>query len=400
MFILIDILYFLFMLICFPVHVARGKYHKGFTFRFGFLPESFKAMCGGQKNIWIHAVSVGEVLAIVDLVGKLKQVLPDYQIICTTVTKTGYKIACDNLAKSCVVMFAPLDFSWVVRKYINIIQPRIYLSVETEIWPNLYHFLHQKKVPIVLINGRISDKSFAKYKKFKFLLKGILNEMTFFLMQSQIDADRVIELGADSTKVCVLGNVKFDNLPQKVSLRKKDLGFNDADELLIAGSTHPGEEEILLDIYGKCQREFGNLRLVIAPRHVERSENIMSLIEMKGLKSVLFSEIRESVPDHNTVVVVDTMGHLRELYSLAKVVFVGKSLCGEGGQNIIEPAFFGKPVFVGPHTYNFKDIMEIFVREGAIVQVKDADELSSAIQRLLGEEKQLNKIGQAAERIV
>jgi len=388
------------MLIYFPVHVARGKYHKGFSFRFGFLPKEFKTICRGKKNIWIHAVSVGEVLAIVDLVAKLKQALPYHHIICTTVTKTGYKIACDQLPKSCSVLFAPLDFSWVVKKYINVICPQIYLSVETEIWPNLYHALHARKVPIMLINGRISDKSFKKYKRLKSLLKGILGDVTLFLMQSQMDADRIIHLGADSNRVRVLGNVKFDNLPSKVLLEKRDLGFEASDELLIAGSTHPGEEEILIDVYKALLSSHPHLRLILTPRHVERSEEIVSLVQSHGFEPVRFSQLNQVVLTARSMVIVDEIGHLRELYSLAKLVFVGKSLCGEGGQNVIEPAFFGKPVFVGPHTYNFKDIMEIFLREKAIVQIQNADELLSVMQKLLNDPTEFNHIGHTAQKIV
>ncbi|MCK4881663.1 MAG: 3-deoxy-D-manno-octulosonic acid transferase, partial [Candidatus Omnitrophica bacterium] len=207
-------------------------------------------------------------------------------------------------------------------------------------------------------------------------------------------------LGAVPEKVCIVGNLKFDNIPAATEMQKASLGFQENEDLLIAGSTHPGEEDILIDAYRELVAEFPDLRLVLAPRHIERADAVIDLVEKQGYRPVRFSQVGEHKSDARSVVVVDTIGHLRDLYSLASVVFVGKSLAVGGGQNMIEPASLGKPTLVGPMTQNFKDAVNIFLQSGALVEVRDSQELLTEARRLLSDPQSAKEIGEAARGVV
>lgn len=400
MFIIYDILFFLFALVYFPCFLVKGKGHRGFGMRCGLFPGHLRRALAQKKNIWIHAVSVGEVLAVSHLIQKLKEVFPEYSIVCSTVTKSGHQLAQTQLPDSCQVIYAPLDFSWVVKKYIHFVNPRLYIAMETEIWPNLYMFLRKKGIAIVQVNGRISDRSFAGYKKISFLTKRILDCVDAFCMQSPLDAERIVQLGAAADKTRVVGNLKFDSLPALTPVDQQDVGFHRQDELLIAGSTHPGEEGIMLGVYRQLTGEFPHLRLVIAPRHVERTEDILKEVEQEGSRALKFSEIKKDKGDQKTIVIVDAIGHLRMLYSLAKIVFIGKTLKVGGGQNVIEPLSFGKPTLVGPYTQNFKDVVHLFLKEGALIQVRDRQELLSQMRQLLKNPKKMETMGLSAREVI
>jgi len=332
---------------------------------------------------------------------KIKSIFPQYKIVCSTVTKTGNNVACAQLNDSCLVIYAPLDFSWIVRKFVSTIKPKIYISTETEIWPNLYTALYKCKVPIFQINGRISDKSFKGYRRIRILTKRVLSCVELFYMQSPLDADRIKSLGAQADKVHVVGNLKFDAVLDSFDVAKADLGFHAAEDLVIAGSTHPGEERILIDTYKKLSKEFSNVRLVIAPRHIERVDEVSRLIGDKGYKAVRFSKINKDegiVP--GAIVVVDTIGQLRTLYGLAKIVFIGKTLTVGGGQNMIESAYFGKPTIVGPLTQNFKDVVTIFKKSDALIEVQNEEQLFNEMLSLLKNPERAKKIGEAAKQVV
>ncbi len=396
-----NILFAFFSIIYFPYLIIKGKWHSQFKTRFGHFPSDWVEKLEGAKCIWIHAVSVGEVLMVVDLIKRIKSAFPHHNIICSTVTKTGNKIAQENLDKSCLVIYAPLDFSWIVHKFISMINPEIYISTETEIWPNLYTALKKRGIPIFQINGRISDHAFKGYHRVRFLTKRILSCVELFYMQSSLDAERIKKLGAEADKVHVVGNLKFDTIPDLVEVTKVDMGFQAAEDLLIAGSTHPGEEKILIDVYKKISGEFSNLRLVIAPRHIERTDEIVKIVENLGYRAVRFSQIRQGEGNgQDAVVVIDTIGQLRALYSLAKIVFIGKTLTVGGGQNMIESAYFGKPTIVGPLTQNFKDVVNILKKSKAIIEVNNAEELFDEIQALLQDPQRAQQIGEAAKKTV
>jgi len=304
------------------------------------------------------------------------------------------------LGEHCAVIYAPLDFSWIARKFIRAINPVMYISAETEIWPNLYTALHRRGVPIVQVNGRISDKSLRGYTRVRFLIKGVLRCVQRFCMQSALDAERIIALGAQPDQVTVAGNLKFEVDLPAARRDKEGLGFNAGDRLWVAGSTHPGEEAILMDTYVYLKKDFEKLRLVIVPRHVERANDIIRLAHDKGLAAGIFSRWDKANAPKDAVMVADVIGHLHEFYQAAEIVFVGKSLTVGGGQNMIEPAALGKPTVVGPKTQNFKDIVKVFNESNALVQVQDSHGLYAAVKGLLCDPGKAGQIGEAARRAV
>jgi len=399
MFILYNLLFFIGFILYFPFLWLKGKVHGDFLTRFGWWPAALSADLQAKENIWIHAVSVGEILAVQGFIAQLKERYPRHRIVLSTVTTTGYQLAGSKF-KDIKIIFTPLDFNFAAEQYVRRIRPKIYINAETEIWPNLFRALQRAGVPIVVVNGRISDKSLGGYRAIKFFIKKILSWVNIFCMQNQEAADRIIELGALPAKVRVIGNMKFDDVLQPKILAPQDLGLPGGAWLWVAGSTHPGEEEIVLDVLRSLSREFQQLRLVIAPRHVERTDDVLNVVRQKGFSPLKFSQLTQAPWEPNRVLVVDTIGQLRSLYGLAEVVFVGKSLTAQGGQNIIEPAFFGKPVIVGPNMQNFQDITELFKKAGAILQVKDAENLKYELERLLNDPGRRKLMGTAAREVV
>ncbi len=396
MFIIYDIIFLIVAVAYLPYLALKRKWHAGLWTRFGF---TLKKDGGDRKTVWVHAVSVGEVLLALNLIEKIRERFPGHRIVLSTVTVTGHALACQRLQDSCLVIYAPFDFSWVVRKYVSVLNPAFYISVETEIWPNLFACLQDRNVPIIEVNGRISDTAFVGYRRISFLIRGVLRGVRVFCMQTEADARRIIQLGADPRKVRVVGNLKFDSLRPERSFRKEDIGFQSDDQLLIAGSTYPGEDEIVMDVYQSLTTEFPRLRLVIVPRHVERADEIARSCQFKGLTPRKLSQNSPGAPlDAAAVVIVDRIGYLRGLYSLADVAFVGKSLRGNGGQNMIEPLFLGRPTIVGPHTQNFRDIVRIFMPTGALIVVKTLEEFVGKLRDLLNDPAHCTKLGLAAQK--
>jgi len=383
MMIFYDIVLVISFLLYAPVLFLKGKWHAEFKDRLSGLDPSVAQQWQGKECVWIHAVSVGEVLAVLDFVDQIKVKYPKYPLVFSTVTQAGFQLAREKFQGQCHVVYAPLDFSWVVRKYITAIRPKIYISAETEIWPNLFHALHAKNVPIVQINGRISDKSYKGYKFFSFLFKRTLACVDVFCMQSALDAERIQKIGALPERIHVVGNLKFDNIPIPGAMSRKDLGVASKARLLIAGSTHPGEEEILIDAFEPLRKEFPDFRLVIAPRHVERCKEVIKLVQTRGGSALLCSEVSAGIETDPAILILDAVGPLRNLYGLANVVFIGKTLRVGGGQNMIEPVAFGRPTIVGPLVQNFKDVVEIFLKAEALVQIEKAEDLRWKIQELL-----------------
>ncbi|MCC6759227.1 MAG: 3-deoxy-D-manno-octulosonic acid transferase [Candidatus Omnitrophica bacterium] len=390
-----SILYSFAFILYLPVLLIGGKLHRGFIQRFGFLGQELTYRLSQKPNIWFHAVSVGEVLAIVALVDKIRAEHPGRQVVISTVTKTGHAIAQKRFKKEDIVVYAPLDLGWSVGQFIKAVKPEMFVVTETELWPNLLNALARIDVPIVMVNGRISDKSFYRYRRFSFLFQGVLRRFRGFCMQSAKDADRIIELGGLPKTVAVVGSMKFDDVISGEPVTKEQLGLPGDALVWVAGSTHLGEEKIVLDVFKKLKAKFNSLELIIAPRHIERTEEVCSIVTQSGYTARRFSSPR-SVPSSDEVIVVDTIGNLKSLYRLAAVVFVGKSLLGSGGQNIIEPAFFGKPVIVGPNMQNFAEITDVFLAARAIVQVQEAGELEDAVYRLLSSAEARQALGERA----
>lgn len=396
---LYEVVLFIYIIGYVPILLLRKKWHGGFVERFGFISQETLQKLAKTKNIWIHAVSVGEVMAIGGLIGQLALKFPKHQIVLTTATVTGYELAQKKFADSLLLLWAPIDLSFSVQGFIRAINPKIYVAAETELWPNLFYYLNKKKTPIVIVNGRISDKSFSKYLRIRWFMKHFLKYVNAFCMQSSLDVQRIEAIGAPPDRVRNLGNVKFDDLPEASSKSKGDFGFLPDERVWVAGSTHPGEERIVLEIYEQYRKQFPKLRLVIAPRHIERTAEIQELIQSYGLKCCLLSKF-SSRPDPASILLVDTIGQLRQLYAIAFFVFVGKSLTVPGGHNIIEPAFFAKPVAVGPHMQNFRDVMQTFVEGGSIIEVKDAQDLGVTVGRFLNDPAFANEIGRRARNVI
>lgn len=402
MFIIYDLAFLLFTLLYLPVFLLKKKYHSGFLSRLGI----FQLKSDLNRPIWVHAVSVGEAISVKKLVEELRLKYPDKKIVISTVTATGNSVVKSFCSKDGYITFLPLDFSFIVKPVIDKINPSLFIIAETEIWPNLISYLFKKKIPVVIVNGRISDKSFKGYKIIESFIKPVFSKISLFCVQSKTDAKRFVFLGANENKVHVTGNVKFDSVNLKevadsVAL-KESLWLAKEDKLLIAGSTHPQEEEMLLKIYSKLLNDFGNLKLLIAPRHPERSEEISRIVSSEGFKPVLISKREKAcktcIP--KPVFILDTIGSLRDFYSIADIVFIGGSFIKKGGHNIIEPAFFSKPVVFGPNMFNFRDITEVFLKAKAAVMVFSAKELLEEINFLIKDSTKAKVLGDNAKSLI
>lgn len=407
MFLFYDTIFLLYAIFYLPYLLLTKRGYAGYAIRFGLFPLSIKKQIRAVPNIWVHAVSVGEVMFIDGFIEQLRENYPSYQLVVTVTTKTGYELALKRLNNKALVIPSPLDLSFIAGCFVRLINPKIYIAAETEIWPNLYGQLYRHRIPIAVINGRISKESFSRYKVIRFLMKGILNQVSIWCMASPSDARRIIQLGADSSRVAVVGNIKFDDLSKPLDAVSDNFPVSQDELWWVAGSTHPGEENIVLDVYAGIIKENPRWRLVIAPRHIERAGEIIELVTRRGLKAVKFSHMSRMTtegagqPDKTqAVIVVDTIGHLRFLYTKASLVFVGKSLRVGGGQNIIEPAFYGKAIVIGPKVDNFRDIVSCFKESNAIVQVKDEHAFAAVLQELSADASKREALGRRALEVI
>ncbi|MCM8800944.1 MAG: 3-deoxy-D-manno-octulosonic acid transferase [Candidatus Omnitrophica bacterium] len=396
---LIAIGIFLFYL---PIYLIKGKLHRGFWMRFGFLPKGLSL----NQAIWIHAVSVGEAMVAKGLIQKLKESFPKKPFVLSTVTVTGNKVIQRFAQKDDFVTYLPLDLSFIVKKFLRKINPVILVILETEIWPNLIFYLSKRDIPIVVVNGRISDRSYKGYMIIRPLVKEVFKRINLFCVQSQTDAQRLINLGVDKERIKITGNMKFDlgdylklkEEPYGVGLR---LGLKPQERLWIAGSTHPGEEGIVLEVYRNLLKDYPSLKLLIAPRHPERSPQIERLILRFGFNPLRLTQIAQKDKiESNTVFILDTVGELMNYYAIAEVVFVGGSLVKRGGHNILEPAFLEKPILFGPYMFNFKDIVDLFLKEKAAILVYNKIDLKDKLRNLLGNLKIKEDLSKRARDLV
>lgn len=386
MFIIYDVIFLIFTAVYLPIYLFKGKFHHGFLGRFGFLPEGLNL----DRPIWIHAVSVGEAVSVKGLVGELRKAYPHKKLVISTVTATGNKIARGLIGDGDLLTYLPLDFSFIVRKVIKKINPSLFIIAETEIWPNLITCLHKQKVPVVTVNGRISDSSYSGYRAIKLLIRPILRKVGKFCVQSETDALRLVNLGVDKGNVQVTGNVKFDinfetmaGFDPLAGRKKLMLGLDD--KLWVCGSTHPGEEEIIIKAYKELLLSFPKLKLLLAPRHPERSKDVGRLVSGNYFMPVFISSISGACPTctNNPIFILDVMGELLNYYSSADIVFVGGSLVKTGGHNILEPASQKKPVIFGPYMFNFRDITKLFLENKASIMVADSQELVNKAKEIL-----------------
>lgn len=396
-------LYFILALPYYAVQMARhNKYRAGLKQRLGFYPPSVGRGPKRGRRIWFHAVSVGEVLAVMPLVRRVRAELPDARIVLSTVTLTGQGLARERLGDAGVVIYFPLDISFAVRRAIRIVAPDLIVIVETEIWPNFICAAAGKGIPIAIVNGRISDRSFPGYRCGRFFLERLLRRVSIFSMQTDLDAQRIKTIGAPPERIATTGNMKFDcgMVPDDDRAGRafaSSLGLDPEREVIVAGSTHKGEEEIVLDAYRAVGENGFDPALIIAPRRPERAAEVKALLEARGELCVLRSGMvaGKALPAR-AVLIVDTIGELVSVYRIATVVFIGKSLVDGGGQNVIEPAGMGKAVVFGPSMHNFREAVEALLKNKAAVQVGDARGLREALVRLFKDKEAREGMGRRA----
>ena len=404
--ILYDLFFLVFSVFYLPVMFFRGRIHGGLPQRFGFLTPDMRRH---DRPVWIHAVSVGEAVLAVKLARALKKRFHGVPVVVSTTTRTGMDMVTslkgrsDNGPSVDAAFYYPLDLSFVVSRVLKAVGPRLYIMVETEIWPNMLEGLKALNVPVVMANGRISDGSFANYRRFRWITSRMLGCVDSFCMQSRSDARRIEALGACAGSVSVTGNMKFDEdaAPGKQPrFSKRQLGFGDSDEVLVAGSTHFPEEQGVIDAYKELAKERKGLKLVIAPRHVERADAIRIYLEKSGLDHNSLSEVLAGGVSIASVLLVDTIGHLKELYGVATAVIVGGSFARKGGQNPIEPARWGRPVIFGPDMSNFREVADIFLEKKAALRVEDFHGLVPEVRCMLSDPGRLEMMSGNALKVI
>lgn len=403
MFIIYDLVFFIFILVYLPLYLLRGKFHRGFSSRLGLLSANLNL----DRPIWVHAVSVGEAVSIKGLVTQLRKAYPNKKLVISTVTATGNKIAQGLIGPGDLLIYLPLDVSFIVRHVLKRINPSLFIIAETEIWPNLISQLYKQNIPIVTVNGRISDSSYSGYSAIKYIIRPILRKVSIFLLQSDTDASRLESLGVAKEKIQVTGNLKFDinlnvGLELNTSAYRQKLMLNAEDKLWVCGSTHAGEEKFIFEAYKKLLLVYPKLKLLLAPRHPERCKDAAAVASKMKFMPIFVSSISGACPTciNNPVFILDTIGQLFNYYACADIVFVGGSLIKKGGHNILEPASLKKPIIFGPYMFNFRDITDLFMQNKAGIMVSNAQELTLKVKELLFNNLLAKDLGQRAYELI
>jgi 3-deoxy-D-manno-octulosonic-acid transferase len=386
--------------------IRYKKYIGGLRQRLGYLPITFNV--DSEESIWIHAVSVGEALTARALVAELKTRYPRLRLFLSTTTMAGQQVARRNIQQLDGVFYFPFDWTFIVRRTLRIVRPRLFIMVETEIWPNLLRLSHERGVKTMLINGRISSRSYPRYRLIRPFFRRVLSDVDAFCMQTDESARRVIDLGADPARVIVTGSLKFDSLqipalaahgkPRDRVLRFFRFAPNRV--AVVAGSTLRGEETAILRAFARIKATIPSAVVILAPRHPERFAEAERLARDAGFVTVRRSELAIDAEPRADVVILDSIGELAQLYQLATAVFVGGSLVKQGGHNILEPAVFGKPILFGPHMDNFREIADTFVTNGAAVQVQSERELEEVLLTVVSDPVRRARLGAAARALV
>jgi 3-deoxy-D-manno-octulosonic-acid transferase len=385
--------------------LRHQKYIGSLRQRLGYLPISLNV--DGEPSIWIHAVSVGEALTVRALVSDLRAQYPQYRIFLSTTTMAGYQVARRHLQHVDAIFYFPFDWAFIVRRTLGIVRPKLFVMMETEIWPNLLRLCRAGGVKTIMINGRISSRSYPRYRLVRPFFRRVLADVDRFCMQSEESARRLVDLGADPGKVTVTGSLKFD------SLQAPAVGYGQSRErvlrffrvapsrvVIVAGSTIRGEEVAVLRAFARVKTSIPGALAVVAPRHAERFGEVERLSRELGFVTVRRSELPIDSEPRAEVVVLDTIGELAQVYQIGTAVFVGGSLADQGGHNILEPALFGKPILFGPHMQNFKEIAETFLANGAAVQVQSERDLEESMLALVTDPVRRARLGAAARALV
>jgi 3-deoxy-D-manno-octulosonic-acid transferase len=369
------------------------------------LGKDVHAVSTHNETIWVHALSVGEVISAIPLVRALKENHPSHDIVFSVTTSQGMEIARKELEREVkAVITLPLDFWWSIRRTASRIRPKFFIVVETDLWPGLLHHLSKKGVKAVLVNGRISPRTLRAYERYSFFVRRMFRPVEQCLMQTDLDTRRLLKVGIEPSKVKTVGNVKFDRhwlgMDEKEYNNLLDiLNLKSEDWIWVAGSTHQGEEEIILDVFVRLLSLFPKLRLIIAPRRLERAEDIYRVSQSRGLRTILKTNLTEERGPYN-VLVLNTMGELGRIYGIGKISFVGGSLVPTGGHNLLEPASFGCPVLFGPHTHNFVAMAELLIEAGGGKRVENSEDLFRTLKELLSDSEEITLMGQKAKKFV
>ena len=398
--IFLDIIYLLLSLFYVPAFLLKGRHRLGLRQRCGvFSPEILRQWADGRPVIWLHAVSVGEIHAAEGLIQAIRKRNPGSRLVLSTITPTGNSVAQRLAQQGDSVIYFPFDVSFVVRRVLRQMRPRLIIIMETELWPNLMHEAGRQHIPLVIANGRISDRAYARYRLIAWLLRPALQRISWCCMQSEADRLRIISLGAEPRRITVTGNLKFDQADANVG-PLPELGIGKEERLIIAGSTHEPEEELITRVFLKLRVRYPGLRLLLAPRHPHRSQEVAAMVQKHQLSAHLLSS--ESVPVAGTapVLILDVMGVLRQAYRKAAIVIIGGSLVKHGGQNPIEAAVWGKPIVFGPYMFNFSGISALFLQQDAAVQTSGAADLERTLAGLLDDRERCRRLGDNARQLV
>ncbi len=346
--------------------------------------------------LWIHAVSVGEVISSVSFIRKVRDAYPDAEIIISTVTDTGLKLAADRLSDVAQVVYVPFDIPVFIRNAINHFMPSLFIIMETELWPNTIREFKKREIPVILINGRISEKSFKGYQKLGFFIKDILKNIDKFCMQNELYADRIMKLGAIPESITVTGNFKFDTRPPAVMPEWTKLLHG---RIIIAGSTHHPEEEIILNAHMNLKQDFPALTLILAPRHPERFKEVEVLVKKKALTYIKRSDLQTHSASaiESVVVILDAMGELSSVYGACDIAIIGGSLIKHGGQNPLEPAYWAKGIVCGPSMENFPFMEEFYQKKAALMATEET--LYESLKELLQTPEKISSMGKQAREI-
>jgi 3-deoxy-D-manno-octulosonic-acid transferase len=381
--------------------LRHGKYRTGWRERLGLVPECLLHDYS-QNTIWVHAVSVGEALAITRVIKELKTQLPDWRVVVSTTTDTGQRLARNRFGED-NVFYLPLDLSFAVRAYFRALRPQMLVLAESEFWPNLLRWARRSGAAIAVVNARVSDRSLPGYLRVRGVLRRVMQNIDLFLAQSEGDARRLVQIGAPQERVQVSGNLKFEIIPPHGSdiaeqfdeaLQRAEIG-----PLIVAGSTLDPEEDELLVMFDEVASRYPNAMLVLAPRHPERFNAVAALLEWSGQRFQRRSEWDGETLPAGGVFLLDTIGELASLYGFADLTFIGGSLVPRGGHNVLEAAQFAKPILVGPSTENFRDIVDAFRRADAL-RVVTQESLTATVLALLGNDQERKALGERAFEVM
>lgn len=386
----------------------RGGYQDGFSQRFGRYEPALRTQLAQARPLWIHAVSVGEMFVALQFIRAYRARFPGVRFVITTVTSTGRALALEKADPADWVLYYPLDFPGIVNRVLDLIMPRMLILTEGELWPNMLRQCDRRAIPVVIINGRVSERSVRGYRKLGLFTRRAMGLLDSIFAQSEGDRQRYLSLGADPARVEVLGSVKYDMEADPAAADKaralfRLAGWGPTALILLGGSTWPGEETALIEVFKRLRGVRPDLRLVLVPRHAERAGEVADELARAGIRGLRRSTLTglEPVSLSPEALLVDTTGELKSFYAAAHVVFVGKSMFeNRGGQNIIEPAVYGKPILTGPHLENFPAIAEDFTQAHAVAQVSDTDGLFQLADRLLGDSAARESMGARAAALV